>query len=250
VVAPYGPPPLLYPILPHPAALELTMPFGLKLLAPPSVEPVTVEIAKSHLRLEPAFTDDDALLGVYIMAARQYVEGHTHRAIYSQQWLMTLDYFPWYNFSGTAPTGSRSDAVLASFWRGLEIKLPKPTCVSVDLITYTDTDGNVVTVPPSAYCVDVVSEPARIVPIAGSFWPTAPQYLPGSVQITFTAGTYGDGVDVNNCPSTIRLAMLLLIAHWYEHREVVSEQALKQVPLAVDSLLESEMFTAFTLESN
>lgn len=36
----------------------------------------------------------------------------------------------------------------------------------------------------------------------------------------------------------VRLAMLLLVAHWYEHREAASEVAgMKVLPLAVDALL-------------
>jgi len=36
----------------------------------------------------------------------------------------------------------------------------------------------------------------------------------------------------------VRLAMLLLVAHWYEHREAVSDAAgMKALPLAVDALL-------------
>ncbi|OZY61898.1 head-tail connector protein [Pseudomonas fragi] len=36
----------------------------------------------------------------------------------------------------------------------------------------------------------------------------------------------------------VRLAMLLLVAHWYEHREAATEAAgMKALPLAVDALL-------------
>lgn len=36
----------------------------------------------------------------------------------------------------------------------------------------------------------------------------------------------------------LRLAMLLLVAHWYEHREAATEAAgMKVLPLAVDALL-------------
>ena len=36
----------------------------------------------------------------------------------------------------------------------------------------------------------------------------------------------------------VRLAMLLLVAHWYEHREAASEATgMKVLPLAVDALI-------------
>ena len=35
----------------------------------------------------------------------------------------------------------------------------------------------------------------------------------------------------------LRLALLLLVAHWYEHREAASAAPVKSLPLAVDALL-------------
>jgi len=45
---------------------------------------------------------------------------------------------------------------------------------------------------------------------------------------------------VNTIPQTIVQAMLMLIAHWYEHREAASELSIKNLPMAVDALLETE----------
>jgi hypothetical protein len=39
------------------------------------------------------------------------------------------------------------------------------------------------------------------------------------------------------------MAMLLLIAHFYEHREASSEIALKNIPLGVNALLDTEKIT-------
>jgi uncharacterized phiE125 gp8 family phage protein len=55
------------------------------------------------------------------------------------------------------------------------------------------------------------------------------------VTVTYVAGYGPAGDDV---PAAIRHAMLLLIGHWYEHREsVVVGGNPVQVPLAVQALL-------------
>jgi hypothetical protein len=70
------------------------------------------------------------------------------------------------------------------------------------------------------------------------------------VQITYVTGSYGDGVEVNTCPQTVCTAILLLVAHWYEHREAASEQPIKNIPLAVDALLDTVKFHYFSYENN
>jgi hypothetical protein len=80
-------------------------------------------------------------------------------------------------------------------------------------------------------------------------WPSATLYLPGSVTVTYVAGSYGDGVTVNTCPQTIVMAIMLLVNHWYYHRSEVSADNLKNIPLGVHALLDSERFETFTYES-
>jgi uncharacterized phiE125 gp8 family phage protein len=109
--------------------------------------------------------------------------------------------------------------------------------VSVTSITFIDGDGDTQTLPASTYNVDATSIPGRVAPAQGLFWPILNDYIPGSVKITYVAGSYGDGVDVNTCPQTIISAMLLLIDHLYNHRGAASELNLKNIPLGVDALL-------------
>jgi hypothetical protein len=75
------------------------------------------------------------------------------------------------------------------------------------------------TLPTDSYYVDTTSELARIVPVPDTYWPYTQAYLPGSVQVRFVAGSYGDGVEVNTCPNRVVMAMLLLIGSFYENRE-------------------------------
>lgn len=81
---------------------------------------------------------------------------------------------------------------------------------------------------------DVVSEPGRIFPgPPGQMWPSV-LYVPDAVQIHFTAGY--DGV-MQVMPARIQMAMLQLIAHWYENREAVMAGSMKDMPNHVSMLL-------------
>lgn len=219
------------------------MPLSYRELLAPAVEPVSLDQAKQHLRVD--YDDDDGYIAALIIAARQLVEKITHRAIFNRKMLLTLDYFPWPGWGST--TGSTAhNYFMHWYYRGLTIRLPFPAAVSVESITYLANDGVTVnTIDPKSYTVDLISEPARISPVPGYTWPYQQNYIPGQVRVNFTAGTYGDGVEVNNCPQTICYAMLLLIGHWYAHRMVATADALKEMPMAVESLLANEVFDTF-----
>lgn len=73
---------------------------------------------------------------------------------------------------------------------GLAILLPKPRAVSVPSIQYINLAGELATLDPATYFVDVNSEPARIVPQPGLYWPYTQGWLPNSVIVSYTAGSY------------------------------------------------------------
>lgn len=199
------------------------MPLAYREMSQPAAEPITLEQAKKQCRVD--FSDDDDLIAGYIVAARQMVEKMMNRSIFNRTMRLTLDYFPWPGWQTV--TGSSHDSYLGWYFRSLSIRLPKPATFSVDQISYINNDLQAVVIDPSNYVVDLVSEPARIFPAPGFTWPYQQQYIPGQVIIDFTSGTYGDGVDVNNCPQTIILAILLLVSHFYNNREASSEAALR-----------------------
>ncbi len=213
------------------------MPLSYRELSQPAVEPVSLTLAKQHLRVD--FPEDDSLITGYITAARQYVEKYTNRAIFNRQMRMTLDFFPWPGWETV--TGSSHDAYLGWYFRSLEIRLPKPATASVDAVSYIGNDLQEHVLDPSTYVTDLISEPARIFPAPGFTWPYQQQYIPGQVRIDFTAGTYGDGVERNDCPHSIIVAILLMVGNLYEYR-VASGEAMSEFPLGVKSLLAGEKF--------
>ena len=117
--------------------------------------------------------------------------------------------------------------------------------------------------PGSQFVVDDVSEPPRVFPKAGQFWP-AVSYVPNAVELHFIAG-YNDEAAIAaamsefantspapddaakaaheselrraDLPKTIVTAICEYVAHWYEHREAVTTEALKEAPKTVDMLL-------------
>src|SRR5690606_14937668 len=193
------------------------MAWALVRVAPPAEEPVTVVDAKLHLRVDAP--DDDALITRLIATARQHVETFQGRSLVTQTWRLSLDRFP----------------------RGRVIYLPRPPLQSVQGITYVAPDGSQQALDASLYDVDAASEPGRVVLKAGQAWPEVAD-VPGAVQVEYTAG-YGDAAAV---PEAVKQAILLLVGHWYEHREqAVVGSSVSQLPFAVEALLSPDRVFAF-----
>ena len=233
------------------------MSLNYRLIVPPTVEPVTLALAKEHLRVD--FTDDDNVIGLYITAAREYVENWLNIAIYQQTWCLYLDSFPWGDYRSTIPLDQRNPYDYSAYWSDLAIRLPKPALMQVLSINYLDQFGNQQTLAgpaaplgtntniatnPAQYYVDNNSWPARIVPVAGSTWPTSLSYQSSSIQVTYTAGAYGTGTP-NTCPSRIVQAILLMVSHFYEHRGAMTEIKLATMPLGVKALIAPFRFEVF-----
>lgn len=180
-----------------------------QLITPPAREAITLDVAKHHLRV--THTDDDALISELIPAARRFAEGYTRRAFITQTWNLLLDGFP---------------AI---------IRVPMPPLQAVASINYVDAAGVSQLLDAADYQVDAITEPARIALRFGETWPQTYDEL-NVVTVQFTAG-YGD--NVGDVPATIRSAMLMHIAHMYEHREsTVAGVIVTKVPFATEYLLD------------
>ena len=143
---------------------------SLVLVTPPATEPITLTIAKLHLRVD-ATTEDD-LITTLIAAARQYLEAFTHRAFITQTWDYKLDGFP---------------------CDGGPLELPMPPAISVTSVTYTATDGTSTTWSSSLYTTSIPTGPmarmAYLVPAYSQIYP-ATRDVPDAVTVRFVAG-YG-----------------------------------------------------------
>lgn len=183
--------------------------YGLTLQTAPATEPLTTAEAKAHLRVE--HSDEDALIDGYTKAARELVEARSGLQLVTATWDVTFDDFP----CGREP-----------------LKLPKWPAQSVTSVAYNDTAGASQTWSASEYRVDVTRQPARITPRVDYSYPSTIRE-PNAVTVRVVAG-YGAAAAV---PQAAKQAILLLLAHLYEHRGDAAPQVTDDVWLAVDSWL-------------
>ncbi len=180
--------------------------FGLVQTVPPSAEPLTMVEAKTAARVD---TDaDEDFLADLIAAAREYAENATGRQMLTATWRLTLDRFP------------GGDPWWGPWWHwgsaGV-IRLPRPPLQSVSAINYTDSQGNTQAVDlVNDVIIDDQREPPRLTPAWGKVWPVI-RSMPDAVKITYVSGYTSPGL----IPRQIKLAMKMLVAHWYDNRSAI-----------------------------
>jgi uncharacterized phiE125 gp8 family phage protein len=153
----------------------------------PAVEPIAVADLKTHLRLDSAA--EDAMLASLITTARLQVEAALSLALITQHWIWTLNCWP----------------------EGASLPLPMTPIQSISAITVYQTGGPL-TLPAAAYLVDGTTTPARLMARTPWLQPTDPN----GITVRFVAGFGPNPADV---PAPIRQAILVLAAHWYNHRD-------------------------------
>lgn len=191
---------------------------ALKLITPPSGEILTLAEAKSFLRVD--HSDDDALIGTLIKAARLRIEGpegKLNAAFLTQTWDLILDSFP--------PN---------------EIMLPLHPVQSVDEIVYFDDDGVETTQDPSSYYLDEISKPQYVIPMSDTTWPSVLDAA-NAMRVRFTVGfpwDSGEGI-ADNVPEPVKIAVMQLVLHWYDRRALaVDVGSILEPPEFVWSLLQ------------
>lgn len=182
---------------------------SLELSTAPTFEPVTVAGQKIHSRIDSG--NEDGLIADYIKSARRWCEAFTNRQFVTATYKYYLpEWLP-------------------------VIELPKPPVSSVTSITYVDTGGTTQTLSASIYQVDTKSIKPRIMPAYGQTWPDIRHEVFNPITITYVAG-YGSTVE--SVPDDLRMAIMQLVSHWYEHREAVSDFTLSgSVEMTLSALL-------------
>lgn len=175
---------------------------SLKLITPPEDEPLTLDEAKAHLRVDS--DDDDLLIGALISAAREAVEAKTQRALMLQTWELALPAFP-----GCADEYA--------------IRIPKAPLSALTTVKYVDADGMLQTMAEEDFQLDDHAEPARITAAYGSTWPETREQ-PNAVLVRYDAG-YADAASV---PALMKAWMLLRIGTLYENRESIVNGTISQ----------------------
>lgn len=184
---------------------------ALQRIAAPATTPITLSEVKAQLRVEGP--DDDVILTRIINVAVAYTDaqGALGQAMITQTWAQWM---------GANPTQS--------------IKLMLGPVQSVSAVKYYDLDGVLQTDSLSKYEVFGTGLTTTVQPKSGEKWPVA-QDRADAIKIEFVVG-YGDApADV---PDTVRHAMLLLVGHWYDNREVELIGSIsKTLPFGYEPLL-------------
>jgi uncharacterized phiE125 gp8 family phage protein len=186
----------------------------------PASEPVSLEDARTHLRVTPygsplAHPDDDYITAL-IPTARNFCEEYLRRGLATQTIQFGLDVF--------------DD----------DIAVPLQPVQSIESITYIDTAGAEQTLATSVYELDEYEGVIRLK--YGQRWPSTRDQS-NAVTVTAVVGyTNGESPDSYPVPAPIKAAMLLIIGNLYEHRtqDVVNGSQLNfnSLPMGVYSLLQ------------
>lgn len=205
-------------------------------IRPPAFEPVGLEQARQHLRVDvypgsPGGHPDDDLIMRAIVAARERAEEITRRALVEQGLRLVA-------------TGWYPDAWPRTCQRGID--LLRPPLISVDQVSYYD-DANVLqVVDPSGYFVED-TQPVQRLRWASSFAYPCTYVRADAVRVDYTAGYVGlaspvsDQADAaSGIPASIINGMLLLIGDMYEHREATIVGSVSTVLAAADALFEGK----------
>lgn len=156
----------------------------------PVLEPVSLAEAKAHLRIDGAA--EDLLVGALLTTARAHIETAYALALMTQSWALFVDRWP---DSGV-------------------VHVPLSPFAALGAVRAHGVTGQITSLPDTAISVDPHARPARLVRTASLVLP--PDLRPtNGIEIGFTAGF---GAAPGDVPAPIRQAILLLTAHWFEHR--------------------------------
>lgn len=163
----------------------------IKITAPSTLaEPITVEEARAHLRIDT--TNNDMMLRQYIIIARQQCENRTKRVLRPSTVVMTLD----------------------DLTSSMELPYLPLRDTSALTITYNNSSGGVSTLASTIYSVHNDSDniPPQITTAYGQSWPSY-RAEQGAITITYRAGY----VTPSEIPTPLKLWMLLYIGamDWY-----------------------------------
>jgi len=184
--------------------------YGVTEVTAPTAEPIQVSEVRRHLALDDSYYDQ--YLSTLVEVTRARVEAETHRQLVTATYDVELD---------ALPAGQET------------LALPFGSLQSVTSVSYTDTAGDAQTFSSSSYGVSTAKEPGTIRPNHGQVWP-ATRTQQAAATVRFVCG-YGSAGSV---PQAIKHAMLLLIGHYFSHREqVIIGLMATEFPQAAQALL-------------
>jgi len=186
--------------------------FSLVRVSAPAALPISVAEAKAQMRVEG--NDDDTIIERLVNAAVAFVDvqGVLGRAMITQTWGEWI-----------APNPST-------------VMLSLGPVQSVSAIKYYDVDGVLQTATLADFNVFGTPNRITITPKTGKAWPTT-QTRDDAIKIEYVIG-YGNAA--SDVPQTVRHALLMLVAHWYENRETTQEKQMQDLPYGFMEMMNIE----------
>jgi uncharacterized phiE125 gp8 family phage protein len=175
-----------------------------QLLIPPSLEPVTLDEARDYLRLD----SEDELLGSLISAARHLVEAASGQMLIHQTWRLSLNAWP----------------VMG------RLRLPVEPLCAIIAARVVDSQGGSQELDLSVLAIDAGARPPAILAIGAL--PGPGRRLNG-IEIDVRVG---HGATPADMPPQLRLAVLKLVAHWFENRGDTTGERISAMPGEVTAL--------------
>lgn len=165
----------------------------------PATEPVTLSEAKVHL--EYTGTAKDSFINSLIKTARQICETYSGLSFITQQRIIKLDAFP---------IGINA------------IEVPYGPIQSIDSFTYTDSDGNTITLDENLdFMLDNHSGISRLYALNSdgeiTSWFTDVKRIPQAVSVLYTSGY--DTLVNEPLPEIAKQAILLQVGSMFENRQ-------------------------------
>ena len=199
--------------------------FALERVSDPVSEPVTLAQMKLHLNEFTAVTSHDTEITNLIVAAREWVEDYTGRALIDQSWRLTIGTYE------ALYSNVDSDTV-SGYYRGPQAKtndgsilLLKSPALSIVSFDSVNADGTLTAVDSTTYELrQADSKDPRIAALSGAQWLTSQK------RIVFRAGfadldssPVGDADDV---PERFKQAMKLWVEANYDRDKDMMERLL------------------------
>ena len=174
----------------------------------PTTTPISLAEAKSFLRIDSDFDDDNTYITSLINVATSVVEEFTRRRLITQTFNIFYDEFPSY------------------------IDLQIGEVASVTHIKYYDESNALQTLAASNYDVDTKIRPGRIYQSEDGDFPNTFE-RPNAVEVEFVVGA-----SASDIPAPIIQAIYIIVGRYYENRQdVVTGTIASELPLMVDHLL-------------
>ena len=192
------------------------MSYGIKVITPSTVLPVTLADTKLHLKID-SDTTEDTLVTALIYTAQEMVENYCRIRLLDTVEELYIDQFP-FEYS---------------------LYLSKWPISAISYCHYLDINGVETTLDPTVYYADTISKPGRLCLNYARYWPVT-RWIDNAVWIRYTVGF---GATADSIPYSLKTALLLIIGHLYQNRtEVVTNTHIENLPMGAKWIMDQNRY--------